>query len=335
MAVVTTEHVAIAELIIYIPTALLSIWVVICHGFHKQLGWVYLSIFSAIRVGGAVMEILSTKNPNNANDKEWALILQSVGLSPLLLSTLGLLKRVFDETSQHVPSSPGSKGNTFLQVFASFGITSRLMKIYSKRATATSIRSKIVQLLHIPALIALVLAISGGIDQTSSNISDHASGKTKTRAAIILFLAIYVATCTLWAMTVQNVRLMESSQNRIFFCVLLALPFIAIRVLYSLISDFGNNHQFSVADGDPRIQLVMATLEEFVVVLMYTILGLITPKSTSNSGMADFLQQEICHTTEYAENLRRHRHADHPPYDEVSYAQAAAQEAYNQQHVRR
>ncbi|KAJ5382127.1 hypothetical protein N7517_000038 [Penicillium concentricum] len=335
MAVVTAEHVAIAELIIYIPTALLTIWVVLRHGFHKQLGWIYLSIFSGIRVGGAVMEILSTKNPNNANDKEWALILQSVGLSPLLLSTLGLLKRVFDETSQHVPSSPDSKRNIFLQVFASFGITGRLMKIYSKRATATSRRSKVVQLLHLPALIALILAISGGTDQASSDISDHASGKTKTRVAIILFLAIYVATCTLWTITVRDIGIMVSSQNRIFFCVLLALPFIAIRILYSLISDFGNNHQFSIVDGDTRIQLVMATLEEFVVVLMYTIVGLITPKSVSVAGMTDSRQQETFRTTADVENGRRHRHADRPPYDEVPYAQAAAQEAYNQQHVRR
>ncbi|KAJ5493550.1 hypothetical protein N7463_009637 [Penicillium fimorum] len=319
MAVVTAEHVAIAKLIIYIPTALLTIWVVLRHGFHKQLGWIYLSIFSGIRVGGAVMEILNTKNPSNANDKEWTLILQSVGLSPLLLSTLGLLKRVFDETSQHVPSSPDSKRNIFLQIFASFGITGRL---------------KIVQLLHLPALIALILAISGGTDQASSNISDHASGKTKTRVAVILFLAIYVAACTLWTITVRDIGIMVSSQNRIFFCVLLALPFIAIRILYSLISDFGNNHQFSIVDGDTRIQLVMATLEEFVVVLMYTVLGLITPKSVSIAGMTDSRQQETRHTAEDAETGRRHRHADRPPYDEVPYAQAAAQEAYSQQHIR-
>lgn len=208
------------------------------------------------------------------------------------------------------------------------------MKIYSKRATATSRRSKIVQLLHLPALIALILAISGGTDQASSNISDHASGKTKTRVAIILFLAIYVAACTLWTITVRDIGLMVSSQNRIFFCVLLALPFIAVRILYSLISDFGSNHQFSLVDGDVRIQLAMATLEEFVVVLMYTILGLITPKSVSNSG-TNSRQQETCYTTEESENGRRHRHADRPPYDEVMYAQAAAQEAYNQQHIRR
>lgn len=209
------------------------------------------------------------------------------------------------------------------------------MKIYSKRATATSRRSKAVQLLHLPALIALILAISGGTDQSSSNISDHASGKTKTRVAVILFLAIYVAACTLWTITVRDIGLMVSSQNRIFFCVLIALPFIAIRILYSLISDFGNNHQFSLVDGDARIQLVMATLEEFVVVLMYTILGVITPKSVSNSGMTDSRQQETYHATEDTENGRRQRHTDRPPYDEVAYAQTAAQEAYNQQYARR
>jgi hypothetical protein len=91
---ITAEHIAIAELVIYIPVTLLAIFVVFRHGFHKQLGWIYLCIFGVIRIAGAIMEVLSTKNPDNDNDKEWAIILQSVGLSPLLLSTLGLLKRM-------------------------------------------------------------------------------------------------------------------------------------------------------------------------------------------------------------------------------------------------
>lgn len=90
----TAENIAIAELVVYIPIALLTLLVIFRHGFHKQLGWIYLSIFSGIRIAGAIMEILSTKNPNNENDREWAIILQSVGLSPLLLATLGLLKRM-------------------------------------------------------------------------------------------------------------------------------------------------------------------------------------------------------------------------------------------------
>ncbi|KAJ5748231.1 uncharacterized protein N7511_009927 [Penicillium nucicola] len=328
MTVVTPEHVAIAELIIYIPTAILTIWVVLRHGFHKQLGWIYLSIFCGIRVGGAVMEILSTKNPDNANDKEWAVILQSVGLSPLLLSTLGLLKRVFDETSQRVPSDPNSKRNVAMQAFSNVGIAGKLFGIYNKRATATSRRSKIVQLLHLPALIALILSISGGTDQASSNVSDHASGKTETRAGIILFLGIYVASCILWAVTLRDTTLMNTSQKRLFFAVLLALPLIAVRLLYSLISDFGNNPQFSLIDGDTKIQLVMATIEEFIIVLMYTILGVMTPKSTVNIvGPGVYATEDI----EYGVQQGNGR----PTYDQSTHAQSAAQEAYNQQYARR
>lgn len=90
----TAENIAIAELVVYIPIALLTLLVIFRHGFHKQLGWIYLSIFSGIRIAGAIMEILSIKSPDNENDREWAIILQSVGLSPLLLATLGLLKRM-------------------------------------------------------------------------------------------------------------------------------------------------------------------------------------------------------------------------------------------------
>lgn len=91
---ITTEHIAIAELVVYIPVALVSLFLVLRHGFHRQLGWIYLFVLSGIRIAGGVMEILSHNDPSNTNDAEWGVILQSVGLSPLLLSSLGLLKRV-------------------------------------------------------------------------------------------------------------------------------------------------------------------------------------------------------------------------------------------------
>ncbi|PYI33324.1 hypothetical protein BP00DRAFT_326523, partial [Aspergillus indologenus CBS 114.80] len=245
----TAEHVAIAELIVYIPIALLAIFVVIRHGFYKQLGWIYLCIFSGIRVAGATMEIRSVRDPDNTDNKEWATILQSVGLSPLLLSTLGLLKRVFDETTTRVPSDPLSPRNVILQcvgLFSGvFGVVGKLLSIYNKKATAVSYRSKVVQLLHIPALIALILAVSGGSDEADDSSSAGASsGRGEVRAAAVLFCLIYAATCLLWVITARDVDRMQTSQKRIFFCVFLALPLIAVRLLYSLISDFGHNPQF-------------------------------------------------------------------------------------------
>ncbi|KAL3465118.1 hypothetical protein BJX64DRAFT_285978 [Aspergillus heterothallicus] len=95
MTAITTEHVAIAELAIYIPTALVATLVVLRHGFHRQLGWIYLSVFCGIRVAGAILQILSHNDPSNTDELEWSIILQAVGLSPLLLASLGLLKRMY------------------------------------------------------------------------------------------------------------------------------------------------------------------------------------------------------------------------------------------------
>ncbi|KAJ6103639.1 hypothetical protein N7486_003861 [Penicillium sp. IBT 16267x] len=332
---ITAEHIAIAELVIYIPVTLLAIFVVFRHGFHKQLGWIYLCIFGIIRIAGAIMEILSTKTPDNENDKEWALILQSIGLSPLLLSTLGLLKRIFDETTRHIPSDPDSKRNVIVKGLSAFpGIIGRLVSIFSRRATATSRRSKVVQLLHLPALIALILAISGGTDQASSNVSDHASGKSETRAAIILFLLIYIAACLLFIITMRDLRTMVPSQQRIYICIFFALPLIAARLLYSLISDFGSDPKFSLIDGDPSVQLGMATFEEFLVVLMYTILGLVTPRSSIDPAVGGGIIPPQSYTMEGSGPSGGPSDSD-MAYQNVAYAEAGAQSAYSQQHARR
>ncbi|GLA12561.1 hypothetical protein AnigIFM62618_008507 [Aspergillus niger] len=280
MTAVTEKGIAIAELIVYIPISIVTLFVVLRHGFHRQLGWIYLFIFSGVRIAGAVMEILSETHPDNTTDLEWAIILQSVGLSPLLLSSLGLLKRVFDEICDHVPSTQDSGFTMVLQKLSSFSsVAAKLMGIYNKRATAISGRSKVVQLIHIPALIALVLSIIGGINQYSSDTSDHSGGRTETLVGIILFLAIYIILCNLWSTTVKDLPRMVPSQKRIVVVVLLALPLIACRLLYSLIADFGHDRRFSLVDGNVTIRLCMAIIEEFLVVLMYTVLGVFTPRS--------------------------------------------------------
>lgn len=207
------------------------------------------------------------------------------------------------------------------------------VSIYTSKATAVSRRSKIIQLIQIPALIALILAISGGTDQASSNVSDQHSGKTETRAAIILFLIIYLAVCFFWVITVRDLGKMASSQKRLFLGIFLALPFIAVRLLYSLITDFGNNPKFSFVDGDAAIQLGMATIEEIIVVLMYTILGLMSPRSTINPAVGGGVISQETHGLATGAINPRAADASSSPYDDVPYAQAGAQHAYNQQYA--
>ena len=90
----TAECVAIAEFVVFVPVLTAMIFVLVRHGFNKQLGWYYLATFSIMRIVGAGFEIAAVKNPGNKSDIIWATILQSIGIGALILSSLGLLKRV-------------------------------------------------------------------------------------------------------------------------------------------------------------------------------------------------------------------------------------------------
>jgi len=94
MMVSTDGKIAIAEICVYAPIFLLTLVTVFRHGMGKQLGWIYLTIFCLIRLVGAGFKIASDNDPTNTTDLEWATILSSIGLSPLLMASLGLLKRV-------------------------------------------------------------------------------------------------------------------------------------------------------------------------------------------------------------------------------------------------
>jgi hypothetical protein len=90
----TDGKIAIAEICVYAPVFILTLISVFRHGAGKQLGWIYLTIFCIIRIVGAGFKIASDNNPTNNTDLEWATILSSIGLNPLLMASLGLLKRV-------------------------------------------------------------------------------------------------------------------------------------------------------------------------------------------------------------------------------------------------
>lgn len=84
---------AIAELVFYIPALVLAITIAIRHGFNRRLGWVYLVLLGLIRVIGSIIELVIQKNATAGLYKA-AVILSGIGLSPLLLVMVGLVKRV-------------------------------------------------------------------------------------------------------------------------------------------------------------------------------------------------------------------------------------------------
>jgi hypothetical protein len=64
-----------------------------------------------------------------------------------------------------------------------------------------------------------------------------------------------------------------TDDKRLVWTVVIALPFILIRIIYSLISVFSHIHSFNRFTGSVAILVVMGVLEEMAVVSLYLIIG--------------------------------------------------------------
>lgn len=84
--------VSVVQLIVYIPSTFIACYLCFRHGFRGCSGWLYTVILCLARDGGAICQLVTYTNPSMSL-YEAALILESIGVSPLLMATLGLLSR--------------------------------------------------------------------------------------------------------------------------------------------------------------------------------------------------------------------------------------------------
>ena len=86
-------YVSIVELALYGPFFLAALVVCYRHGFKRTSGWIFLLILCLIRLIGAACDVATYDSPS-LGLYEAVAILDSVGISPLLLATLGVLSRL-------------------------------------------------------------------------------------------------------------------------------------------------------------------------------------------------------------------------------------------------
>jgi hypothetical protein len=83
---------SILELVVYLPAVVLAVIVCNRHGFGRSSGWIFTLILCVVRIAGASCQ-LATYGSDTKGLLEAVVILESIGISPLLLATLGLLSR--------------------------------------------------------------------------------------------------------------------------------------------------------------------------------------------------------------------------------------------------
>jgi hypothetical protein len=233
------DTIAVLELIFYIPTIFPAIYLCIKHGFKRSSGWLYILILCLIRIIGSICQFISNKNPSKGL-LQTIFILDSVGLSPLLLATVGLLGRFVD----------------FINA--------------KTRPTFTELHFRIVKLVLI---LGVILSIVGGTSITPSADGSYTLPIT-SKVGVILYIVGYVAILFILLVSVPRRYVVPGRESYVPIVIFVALPFIAMRLLYSILVVFVHDHLFSVATGSVAVNICMSVVEEFVIVGMYVLLGL-------------------------------------------------------------
>lgn len=115
----------------------------------------------------------------------------------------------------------------------------------------------------------------------------------------------------------SGLSVVPSAERRVAFAVLMALPFILVRLVYSACVVFLHSHLFNLVNGSVVVNAVMAVVMEFVVVGIYLILGFfISTLSPSDAGPIATRQWK-------AKNDRQQHSSQQPQYPPYSYQQPA------------
>ncbi|KAL8371422.1 hypothetical protein RB595_001293 [Gaeumannomyces hyphopodioides] len=260
MAQLTTHNrISIAEICVYTPSLAVAIVLAIRHGFQRSSGWFYLILFSIIRLLAASLQLATINSPDNIGLVVGAMSLQAAGLSPLILISVGLLGRV----SANIAKSTSNAG----------------------------LHRRIFQLLHVVVLIGLILSIIGG-NKLGDSIGDleaqpggtfGALGSLQTpdesRAGIGLMLAGFGIVAGATAALSLQARSIETGERRVLGAVAVALPFVAVRIVYSAIATYdSSNRNFRWFDAGPSYYSYLIGMDvcmEMLAVLVFLTAGLL------------------------------------------------------------
>ncbi|KAI0639026.1 hypothetical protein C8Q77DRAFT_1034073, partial [Trametes polyzona] len=253
--------ISIAVIVIYIPILITGVVLSLRHGFARKEGWIYLVILSLIRLIGSITHILSEGNPTNTTLFTITSILEAAGTSPLLLATLG-----------------------FLQTTAQYGIDkSPIMQTGHRLAGVVS-------------LVGLILAIVGGTTLgDAKSQSSLNTGNTLRHVGAILFVVAYIAAGLLTFYCWNHKKMIMKYRKRLLTGITITLPFLAVRILEGVLNAFAP-FPFTIQDGQAvpannsnglskfssqssawGIYLFMLVIPEYLAVLTYAIVGMVTP----------------------------------------------------------
>jgi hypothetical protein len=249
---------SVAIIVYYVLALPVAVWICIRHGFGRHAGWFYLLSLAIVRIVGAALRIAADLHPSKGVFIG-AEVLSAIGLAPLLLSLLGLIKRVY--------ATP-------------FSITINVLTCRSndgKEFGSVRVPPRAFQLAHVVTLIGLIMAVVAGADSSSSNPNDLKNVKTYRKASAILLLVSLLLSACMVVFLASRARKVIAGDRVIVHSILIALPFLFVRVAYTMLNAFDT----SVNPLYPNIweEAFMQILMEMVAYTLFLHAGVRAPKS--------------------------------------------------------
>ena len=127
----------------------------------------------------------------------------------------------------------------------------------------------VVKIVHVPAVIALILCIVGATNASSPAQIDSES---TIHIGVILYAVVLAMLTVLTFGACLAKRKTGEGEGLLVLAVLCALPFLFVRLLYTLLSAFSHSKTFNLATGSTNsetAELFMSVLEEMTVVVIY------------------------------------------------------------------
>lgn len=242
------EILDIVELIFFVPALLASGYVVYKHGHGRRLGWRFLVMICLFRLIGAICSLISVHHPSSGLTIAYD-VMNSFGLSAVIYTALGLLNRV------------------------------------DEGMTPYGLPRHIFRLLSLPGLAGLILSIIGSTNIFNNDPSDVSTGFKEIKAAMILFLVVFVADILITAKCFLGIRHIREGERRLLFATATAIPFMAVRMTYSLLCVFAQDPKWfsawSLQWTAILVHGIMGVLMEAIVVVIFLFAGLTTTAATN------------------------------------------------------
>ncbi|KAJ9265292.1 hypothetical protein DTO195F2_1904 [Paecilomyces variotii] len=245
---------ATLEIIVYVPVGLFCIYNNIRHGFRREAGWIYLTVFCIIKIAGSIMAI-EIEQGKDTNMTTTATILNTVALSPLLNASLSFLNVGLDKSQS------------------------------SLRHVSMALKP-----LHLLIILGLGLSVVGGINRTKTSQNSLDDGARELQGAAAVFALVWVLMVVACAVYLTNLRQLQHFARKLVLSVATALPFVLVRVIYSALNAInldtstsgGHTSKFNPVTGSWQLYLVLGLCPELAGVGIYTVNGFFNSCASSS-----------------------------------------------------